>query len=207
MIELLLGWIARYPIVSIEDPLAEDDEAGLIAFTGRPARSCRSSATITSSPMPRAFAGAKPVGACNAALIKPNQAGTVDRDQGRARRRRAGGWGAIVSARSGESEDVSIVHLAVGWGVEQLKVGSFSPLRAHGQMERGPAHRRGDRRAMLPPRLGVPRGAPDPPPQRGGGAASGGGGPLRREWLRANLLVVPARPPPPAASSPPSPAW
>jgi enolase len=39
---------------------------------------------------------------------------------------RAAGFGAIVSARSGESEDVTIVHLAVGWGVRQLKVGSFS---------------------------------------------------------------------------------
>ena len=38
----------------------------------------------------------------------------------------AAGYGAIVSARSGESEDVSIVHLAVGWGVPELKVGSFS---------------------------------------------------------------------------------
>ena len=39
---------------------------------------------------------------------------------------RAAGWGAIVSARSGETEDVTIVHLAVGWGVQQLKVGSFA---------------------------------------------------------------------------------
>jgi enolase len=39
---------------------------------------------------------------------------------------RAAHWGAIVSARSGETEDVTIVHLAVGWGVLQLKVGSFS---------------------------------------------------------------------------------
>ena len=39
---------------------------------------------------------------------------------------RAAGWGAIVSARSGETEDVTIVHLAVGWGVGQLKVGSFA---------------------------------------------------------------------------------
>jgi enolase len=39
---------------------------------------------------------------------------------------RSAGWGAIVSARSGESEDTTIVHLAVGWGVSQLKVGSFS---------------------------------------------------------------------------------
>jgi enolase len=39
---------------------------------------------------------------------------------------REAGWGAIVSARSGETEDVTIVHLAVGWGVPQLKVGSFA---------------------------------------------------------------------------------
>ena len=52
MIDLLLGWLARYPIVSIEDPLAEDDEAGLIAFTRPPGRRCRSSATTTSSPTP-----------------------------------------------------------------------------------------------------------------------------------------------------------
>jgi enolase len=39
---------------------------------------------------------------------------------------RAANWGAILSARSGETEDVTIVHLAVGWGVKQLKVGSFS---------------------------------------------------------------------------------
>ena len=43
--ELLLGWIERYPIVSVEDPLAEDDREGLIAFTRAAGRACRSSAT------------------------------------------------------------------------------------------------------------------------------------------------------------------
>ena len=62
----------------------------------------------------------------NAALIKVNQAGTVSRAKAACEEGRRAGFGTIVSARSGETEDVSIVHLAVGWGAGQLKVGSFS---------------------------------------------------------------------------------
>jgi len=65
-------------------------------------------------------------GACNAVLLKPNQVGTVTETLACWDAARAAGYRGIVSARSGESEDVSIVHLAVGWGVPQLKVGSFS---------------------------------------------------------------------------------
>ena len=65
-------------------------------------------------------------GACNAVLVKPNQAGTVTEAKAALDASRAARWGAIVSARSGETEDVTIVHLAVGWGVAQLKVGSFA---------------------------------------------------------------------------------
>jgi enolase len=65
-------------------------------------------------------------GACNAVLLKPNQIGTVTETRAAWDAARACGYGAIVSARSGETEDVSIVHLAVGWGVPQLKVGSFA---------------------------------------------------------------------------------
>jgi enolase len=65
-------------------------------------------------------------GACNAVLLKPNQVGTVTETLACWDAARAAGYGAIVSARSGETEDVAIVHLAVGWGVPQLKVGSFS---------------------------------------------------------------------------------
>ncbi|MBT3400228.1 MAG: phosphopyruvate hydratase, partial [Rhodospirillaceae bacterium] len=65
-------------------------------------------------------------GACNTALIKPNQAGTLTETKAALDAARAAGWESIVSARSGETEDVTIVHLAVGWGVKQLKVGSFA---------------------------------------------------------------------------------
>jgi len=69
---------------------------------------------------------AKSIGACNAVLLKPNQAGTLTETLACWRAAQEAGYGAIVSARSGETEDVSIVHLAVGWGVPQLKVGSFA---------------------------------------------------------------------------------
>ena len=69
--------------------------------------------------------GAK-IGACNTALIKPNQVGTLSETKAAFDAARAAGWESIVSARSGETEDVTIVHLAVGWGAKQIKVGSFS---------------------------------------------------------------------------------
>jgi enolase len=62
--------------------------------------------------------------ACNAVLLKPNQVGTITETVAALKAALAAGWAAIVSARSGESEDVTIAHLAVGWGAGQLKVGS-----------------------------------------------------------------------------------
>ncbi|WP_442579380.1 phosphopyruvate hydratase [Mesorhizobium sp. ASY16-5R] len=126
MIDMLLGWTKRYPIVSIEDPLAEDDEAGLIAFTqaaGSKMQIIGDDFLVTNAARVRHAAS---VGACNAVLIKPNQAGTLTATKAALEAARAAGYSAVVSARSGETEDVTIVHLAVGWGVPQLKVGSFT---------------------------------------------------------------------------------
>jgi enolase len=125
MIEMLLGWIERYPIGFIEDPLAEDDETGLIAFT-RAAPGVRvvgDDYLVTNAGRVRHAAAA---GACNTALIKPNQAGTLTETKAAFDAARAAGWRTIVSARSGETEDVSVTHLAVGWGADMLKVGSFT---------------------------------------------------------------------------------
>ena len=66
------------------------------------------------------------IGACNDLLVKPNQAGTLTETRAAFDAARAAAWGTVVSARSGETEDVTIVHLAVGWGAPQLKVGSFA---------------------------------------------------------------------------------
>jgi len=126
MAEMLLGWLDRYPIVSIEDPLAEDDPEGLRRFTaaaGRRVQIVGDDFLVTDAARVRAAAAA---GQCNAVLIKPNQAGTVTEAKAALDAAREAGWGAIVSARSGETEDVTIVHLAVGWGAGQLKVGSFA---------------------------------------------------------------------------------
>jgi enolase len=126
MIALLIGWLEKYPIVSIEDPLAEDDEAGLIAFTraaGPRVQVVGDDYLVTNAARVH---HAQEVAAGNSVLIKPNQAGTVTETKAALDAANAGGWNTIVSARSGESEDTSIVHLAVGWGSGQLKVGSFS---------------------------------------------------------------------------------
>ena len=126
MAEMLSGWLGRYPIVSIEDPLAEDDTKGMRAFTsaeGGRVQIVGDDFVVTDA---RRIEAAVADGACNTALIKPNQAGTLTETRAAVEAARAAGWGAIVSARSGETEDVTIVHLAVGWGVPQLKVGAFA---------------------------------------------------------------------------------
>jgi enolase len=126
MIELLLAWLERYPIVSIEDPLAEDDPEGMAAFTraaGARVQVVGDDFLVTDA---RRIAEAARLGACNCALIKPNQAGTVTETRAALDAARRAGWATIVSARSGETEDTSIVDLAIGWDARQLKVGSFA---------------------------------------------------------------------------------
>ena len=125
-IELLVGWCGRYPIVSIEDPLSEDDDEGMRSFTAKMGERLQivgDDYLVTSA---ERIAKAASLGACNAALIKPNQVGTITETLAAIAAARTAGWSAIISARSGESEDVTIAHLAVGWGVGQLKVGSFA---------------------------------------------------------------------------------
>jgi enolase len=126
MVELLTGWVRSYPIVSVEDPLAEDDAEGFVAFTravGGRVQVVGDDFLVTDAARVRAAAAA---GAGNAVLIKPNQRGTLTETRAAWDAALEVGHAGIVSARSGETEDVTIVHLAVGWGVGQLKVGSFA---------------------------------------------------------------------------------
>ena len=120
----LMEWCRRYPIVSVEDPLGQDDHDGMRAFTahaGSHLQVIGDDYLVTSAARIRAAAEA---GGCNAVLLKPNQAGTITETKAALDAARAAGWSSIVSARSGETEDVTIVHLAVGWAAGQLKVGS-----------------------------------------------------------------------------------
>lgn len=124
--EMLLGWLRRYPIVAVEDPLGEDDAAGLRRFTAAAGTRVQVVADDFICTQAQRIDAAAASRACNTALIKPNQAGTLSETRAALDAARRAGWGAIVSARSGETEDVTVVHLAVGWGVPQLKVGSFA---------------------------------------------------------------------------------
>jgi enolase len=124
--ELLLGWIDRYPIVSIEDPLAEDDPEGFARFTraaGRRVQIVGDDFLVSDAHLVRDAAAG---GAANAVLLKPNQRGTLSETLEAWQAAQALGYAGIVSARSGETEDTTIVHLAIGWQTGQLKVGSFA---------------------------------------------------------------------------------
>jgi enolase len=124
--EMLLGWCDRYPILAIEDPFAEDDDQGFEQFTaavGDRIQVIGDDYLVTSASRVREAASRRRV---NAALIKVNQAGTVSEAKAACDEGQSMGFGTIVSARSGETEDTSIVHLAIGWSAGQLKVGSFA---------------------------------------------------------------------------------
>ena len=126
MTAMLIDWLDRYPIASVEDPLSEFDEDGWVRFTkavGDRVQIVGDDFLVTNADRIRKTSLAR---ACNAVLVKPNQAGTITETVEAIEASRAANWGAILSARSGETEDVTIVHLAIGWGVRQLKVGSFS---------------------------------------------------------------------------------
>ena len=126
MIRMLADWVDAYPIVSIEDPLAEDDAAGFAAFTaelGHRIQIVGDDFLVSDAARVRAAAAQ---GAANTVLLKPNQRGTLSETRAAWDAAKDAGFAGIVSARSGETEDTTIVHLAVGWGVGQLKVGSFA---------------------------------------------------------------------------------
>lgn len=125
LIDMLGGWLDAYPIASIEDPVGEDDKDGMIEFTqrfGERVQIIGDDYLVTNAALVKEAVTDQ---ACNAVLIKVNQAGTVTESIDTFLAARKAGWGAVVSARSGETEDASISHLSTGLGGGQLKVGSF----------------------------------------------------------------------------------
>lgn len=125
LVDMLGRWLDAYPIASVEDPVGEDDFEGMVEFTrryGDRVQIVGDDFLVTNPQLVRESAEG---GACNAVLLKVNQAGTVTESLEAFSAARSIGWGTIVSARSGESEDVTISHLSTGLGSGQLKVGSF----------------------------------------------------------------------------------
>ena len=122
----IIEWCGRYPILSVEDPAGQDDWQTMAAVTtaiGDRVQIIGDDVLVTNAARVERAAAA---GVCNAALIKVNQVGTVSEAKAALDAALSHDWGAIVSARSGESEDVAIAHLSTGWNAGQLKVGSFT---------------------------------------------------------------------------------
>jgi enolase len=124
MIDLLAGWVARYPIVSLEDGLAEDDWDGWTQLTARLGGSVQLIGDdLFTTRVARLQQGIE-CRAGNAVLIKLNQVGTLTETLDALQLARSHGFRTIVSARSGETEDATIADLAVATAAGQIKIGS-----------------------------------------------------------------------------------
>ncbi|MSO68907.1 MAG: phosphopyruvate hydratase [Alphaproteobacteria bacterium] len=126
MIKLYEGLAGRYPIVSIEDGLAEDDWDGWVALTkalGSKLRLVGDDLFVTNvARLERGIAA----GAANAILVKVNQIGTLSETLDAVERAQHAGYAAVMSHRSGETEDATIADLAVATNCGQIKTGSLA---------------------------------------------------------------------------------
>jgi enolase len=126
MVEMYAGWIGQYPIVSIEDGLAEGDWAGWELLTrelGSRVQLVGDDIFVTN---PSIFERGIQGKIANSILIKLNQIGSVTETLDAMAMARAAGYTTVISHRSGETEDTTIADLAVGTGAGQLKTGSVS---------------------------------------------------------------------------------
>ncbi|HEX4998392.1 MAG TPA: phosphopyruvate hydratase [Terriglobia bacterium] len=126
MVELYAGWIGKYPIVSIEDGLAEDDWDGWRLLTrelGAKTQLVGDDLFVTSTAR---LAQGMGMGVANAILIKVNQIGTLTETLDAIKMAQKAMYGVVISHRSGESEDTFIADLAVATNAGQIKTGSVS---------------------------------------------------------------------------------
>jgi len=125
MVGFWVDWVARYPIVSIEDGLAEDDWAGWAKLTERLGKSTQLVGDDLFVTNPAILARGIEERCANAILIKVNQIGTLTETLEAMRMAREAGFASVASHRSGETEDTTIADLAVGAGAGQIKTGSL----------------------------------------------------------------------------------
>lgn len=126
MIDQIADWVRRYPLVSVEDGLAEDDWTHWPALRARLVGHSLTLGDDFLCTQPERIARAIAAGAADALLLKVNQVGTLTGAAQAAARARGAGWKIVVSARSGETEDDWLADLAVGWGADFIKVGSIT---------------------------------------------------------------------------------
>ncbi len=124
MVQLYQEWASEYPIISIEDGLSEDDWAGwtgLYALLGSNVQILGDDLLVTNIKRIEKSIAEK---SSNAILLKPNQIGSLSETLSALKMAREAGWGAVMSHRSGETEDTTIADLAVAWDVRQIKTGA-----------------------------------------------------------------------------------
>jgi enolase len=126
MVDYYATLCGRYPIVSIEDGLAEDDWDGWLALTKRLGRSVQlvgDDLFVTNvERLERGIA----MGVANSILVKVNQVGTLSESLSAVETAHRAGYTAVISHRSGETEDTTIADIAVATNAGQIKTGSLS---------------------------------------------------------------------------------
>lgn len=123
MVDLWAEWIRAYPILSIEDGLAEEDWEGWQTLTKRIGKRVQLVGDDFFTTNPARIRKGIELKAANAVLIKPNQIGTLTETLEAIRTAREAGYGAMLSSRSGETEDFTISDLSVLKGAGQIKTG------------------------------------------------------------------------------------
>jgi enolase len=126
MVELYTSWIDKYPIVSIEDGLAEDDWDGWKQLTEAIGERCQLVGDDLFVTNTERLSRGIEEGIANSILIKVNQIGTLTETLEAIEMARSAGYLSVISHRSGETEDTFIADLAVGTGAGQIKTGSAS---------------------------------------------------------------------------------
>ncbi len=126
MVDLWEDWIARYPIVSLEDGLAEEDWAGWVELNARLGDKVQLVGDDIVVTNPTFISRAIAERAMNSVLIKLNQIGTLSETIDAIGLARRAGWSAVVSHRSGETEDTTIADFVVAMGTGQIKTGAPS---------------------------------------------------------------------------------
>jgi len=124
IVDYYAGWVSDYPIISIEDGMAEDDWQGWQSLQQKLGQTVQLVGDdLYATNIQRLERGIS-AGASNSILIKPNQVGTLTEAIEVVKRAHEAGWTAIVSHRSGETEDTTIADLAVAMNTGQIKAGA-----------------------------------------------------------------------------------
>ncbi len=206
MVDYYADLIDRFPILSIEDGLAEDDWSGWTALTARIGSRVQIVGDDLYVTNPARIARGIAERASNAVLIKLNQIGSLTETLDAIQTTRAAGWAAVISHRSGETEDTTIADLAVGTDAGQIKTGA--PARSERVCEVQPTapHRGGARRRrplsrarrvrarpINRPQEGIAADAQNTQPSHGHGSPRGRGAAVDRDLGRMRRGGPPTR--------------